>query len=389
VKLRSEDGRYLEYAAVDGAPTELVKGKRIEIAQSPINRRALEGEALVIGNLREQDTFQLRDQLLQAGINSVMLAPLMAEERPIGVLSAYRKRSEQFQEDDLAFFRLAAELLAIAIDNARQNEAVERLMEERTQLMLHVAHNLRAPISASATMLDTLTAGYLGPISEKQKEYTSRIGRRLHAMQGTIGQVLSVGNIGRIDARKARTPVELTSIVEDVATRFADMARTRGLSLDHVVLTESDPQHALTVSGHGDLLVELLENLVSNAVKYTPRGGNVEIRLNRASSELELDVEGRPGDAWALIEIVDTGIGIPEDEQGRLGTEFFRASNAQRLEEVGTGLGLAVARRIVELHGGTMKITSQLDEGTTVRLLLPLSQPSTADESAHSAASAS
>jgi signal transduction histidine kinase len=106
----------------------------------------------------------------------------------------------------------------------------------------------------------------------------------------------------------------------------------------------------------------MLENLVSNAIKYTPPGGRVTVNIT-------------PGKGTVSIEVHDTGIGIPEGEQLRLFEEFFRASNARRLEETGTGLGLSIVKQTVERHGGRIRVQSKEGQGTTFIVDLPLTQP--------------
>jgi signal transduction histidine kinase len=112
-----------------------------------------------------------------------------------------------------------------------------------------------------------------------------------------------------------------------------------------------------------DLLERVRENLVANAIKYTPEGGAVEVKISRADTDS------------IRIEVRDTGIGIPEDEQDKLFQEFFRASNAKRLTTTGTGLGLALVKQTVERHNGELTLTSTEGEGTRVTIKLPIHQP--------------
>jgi len=259
----------------------------------------------------------------------------------------------------LSFFRLAAELVAIAIDDARQAEAIEKLMEERTRLMLQVAHNLRAPLSATGTMLDTLGAEYLGPINAKQAEYVERMGRRLKSMQQTIGELLTLAYARSVDPTTSRAPVDLAGLAREVAEVFRATANEKGIQLVLKV-----PEELPSLSGSTELLRQLLENLVSNGLKYTPEGGTVTVSVGPANDG---DLE---------IAVVDTGIGIPADEQPKLFTEFFRASNVRALKKVGTGLGLAIVKQIAERHGGEVHVESEVGHGTRVTVHLPASEES-------------
>lgn len=355
VKLLSDDGRSLKHAAVYGLPPSFGAEQVIDLAQSPFDRQVIEGRTLVLGKIEEHHAVELREELVSAGIHSVILAPLKVEQRVIGVLGAYRREADRFTEDDLGFFKLAAELVAIAIDNVRQAEAIEQLMEARTRLMLRVAHNLRAPLAAATTMLETLTAEVLGPLSPDQHDYLDRVERRLRAMRTTITELLALAKARQQGAGTPRRPVHLDQIVSDVEQTFRAEAERKGLELR--IATPSDLPD---IQGNADLLQQLVENLVSNAIKYTPPAGSVKVTLDHA-----------PGDTLSL-EVRDTGIGIPKEEQERLFSEFFRASNARKVEELGTGLGLPIVKQIVESHGGEIRIESEEGRGTTIVVTLPL-----------------
>jgi len=355
VKLLSEDGKTLRYVAVHGLPAEFRRDRVIELDRSPFNRRVLEGETLVLGSVAEHLGFQLRDDLMAAGIQSVILAPLTVEQRVLGVLGAYRREADQFSDEDSNFFRLAAELVAIGIDNARQNEAIRRLMEARIRIMLQVAHNLRAPLSAATTMLDTIGGEYLGAVTNKQREYLGRIERRLRAMRATVDELLVLANARSLDLTAEREPVALGPVVTEVESSFRPEAERKGVQLSATVEPEL-PE----LLGSASLLQQLVENLVSNSIKYTPEGGSIRMELR-----------GLEDGAWLRLEVSDTGIGIPEAEQSRLFTEFFRATNARKLDELGTGLGLSIVKQIVAGHGGQLDIESAEGRGTRVRVDLP------------------
>jgi signal transduction histidine kinase len=355
VSLSSEDGEKLRYAAGHGLPPEFGRGRVLDLKSSPFNRRVMMGETVALGEIAQADSFQFRDELSTAGFKSALLAPLVVGGRSIGVLGAYRRGADQFGEEDMGFFRLAAELVAIAIDDACQAEAISHLMEERTRLMLQVAHNLRAPLSAASTMLETMAGSYLGPVGAAQKEYLDRIGRRLSSMQSTIGEMLALANARRAPPPASDTPVELNEVVTEVTDMFRAEAERKQLNLQLI-----QPRQVPPLVGSAELLRQLVENLVSNAIKYTPAGGSVRISLDLVSaSTMELEVR-------------DTGIGIPKSEQKSLFTEFFRASNARKMQEVGTGLGLPIVKQIAERYAGAVQIRSEEGKGTRVTVTLRL-----------------
>ena len=355
VKLLSDNGKTLRYVAGHGMPANFADAGPVEVAESPLNRRIIEGETLVFGRIRPDA--KLRAELAAAGLDSVLLAPLNVEGRVIGILGAYRATSDAFSEEDVGFFTLAAEVVAIAIEDARQHEAIEALLEQRTKFMLKVAHNLRSPATAASGMLEAILAGYLGTLTSQQEQYLGRVVHRLKLMSETVGALLNLaeGRQGEVPMHRVR--VAPSDLAKSVTDAFTAPAQQKGVALE--VTLEAD---LLPIRGDRAMLEGALENLVSNALKYTPEGGRVTVAFRRHQQA-------------AVVEVSDTGIGIPAAEQPRLFEEFFRASNARRLVELGTGLGLAIIRQTIERHGGTIRVESAEGTGTTFTVELPTADP--------------
>ncbi len=357
VKLLSEDGKTLRYAAVFGLPPPFVEGRTVEVARSSLNRRVIQGETVVLGRVTDARDFQLYQDLMTAGIGSVLFARLTVGDRVIGILGAYCERPERFDKEDTRFFTLAAELVAIAIDNARHNEEVQKLMGERTRFMLQMAHNMRAPLGAVRSMLDVIEGGYLGEVQSKQAEHLRRVQHRLRNIDEMVTQLLILARTRGGETEMKRVDVDLSGIIEQIERAYRETAVGRNVGFQ-VAAASGLPR----ISGDPALIEQMLENLVSNAIKYTPPGGRVTVNIT-------------PGKGTVSIEVHDTGIGIPEGEQLRLFEEFFRASNARRLEETGTGLGLSIVKQTVERHGGRIRVQSKEGQGTTFIVDLPLTQP--------------
>ena len=357
VKLLSEDGKTLRYVAAHGLPSKLTQEKVVHLDQSPLNQRIIDGETLVEARIDEDDTLQLRQELSALGIRSAVLAPLKVEDRVIGTLGFYSQAPDHFQASDTDYLQLAAELVAIAIDGARAYESIEALMQERTQFMLQVAHNLRAPLGAGLTMLDLLQEGMLGEVTEAQADYLKRIDVRLRSLNQTIGELLTIAKTRDWSREIPDVVVDLADLANLTAQTFSEEAARKGLTLK-VTAEEGLPK----VDSGADLLEQVMENLVSNAIKYTPEGGKVEVRFQ----------QGDPGEVRLVVS--DTGIGIPATEQDKLFHEFFRASNAKKIAAEGTGLGLVLVKQTVERHSGRLALESVEGEGTTVTIELPCRQ---------------
>ncbi len=361
VKLLHEDGQRLRFAAAHGLPPQVVAAREIDLARSPLNSRLREGEPFVTGSVTQRELFQLGEELSAAHLRSVLLVPLKAGERMIGVLGAYAAAPDRFRRDDIDFFRLAGELVALALENARAYEAIENLMQERDRFMLRAAHNLRAPLTAMLAMLEVLSEGYLGQVNDAQRDYVGRLQRRARGLADLINELLLLaerqGRVRRADS----VPVDLGGLLRRAQRTFQEEAQRRGLRLRVETAAATPP-----VAGDAALLERLVENLVSNALKYTPLGGEVALTLQPA-----------PG-GRVRLEVSDTGIGIPAEALPRLFGEFFRAENAKAIEEIGTGLGLAIVKEIAEQHGGQVSVRSREGRGSTFTVMLPAAAPAPA-----------
>jgi signal transduction histidine kinase len=354
VKLLSEDGKLLRYAAAFGLPESMVREKVVEVERSPLNKRVIQGEPFVTGQVTATEMFQFGETLSAAHLQSVLFVPLTLEGRVIGILGAYCEKPDRFDPEEVNFFRLTARLVAIAVENARAYEAVTVMSGERTWFMMKVAHNLRAPLAGMLSILEVVRDGYLGPINDQQSEYLRRLDRRARTMLALVNELMALSrNRQRPDGECAAT-TELAVLARRVQRTFQDEAAEKRISF-RVSLSGALPD----VRGRLETVEQMLENLVSNAIKYTPAEGSVDVRFSRANGTVR-------------IEVSDTGIGIPASARPMLFTEFFRAENAKATEDVGTGLGLAIVKEIADQLGGRIVVESEEGAGTIFVVHLPI-----------------
>jgi len=345
VKLLSEDGKFLCYAAAYGLPPDFMN-RVVELEKSPLNRRVIEGDPFVTGRVTQREWFQFGEDLSAARLQSVQFVPLIVENRVIGIFGAYSTRPEQFGPDELNFFRQAAGLVAIAIENAQAYEAIENLIQERSRFMNRVAHNLRAPLAAMASMLEVIRDGYLGDMNETSRNYVNRIDRRVQGMLLMIHELMTLAKSQSKQPQMEYKAVNLESIASRLQQNFKEEGAKKRLTFE-VTIPENLPE----IKGDPEMIEQLFENLISNAIKYTREGGRVGMTF-------------WPGTHGAVrIVVSDNGIGIPKGEMSRLFTQFFRASNVQ--DVIGTGLGLTIVKEIVDKHGGQIQVESEEGLGTT------------------------
>ncbi|MCA9755933.1 MAG: GAF domain-containing sensor histidine kinase [Candidatus Eisenbacteria bacterium] len=357
IGLVEEGGRTLRFAAAEGLP-DVFTTSTIELEKSPFHERVLRGETALEGRIDLDHSHQLRGKLADLGIQSILLAPLRVENRILGTLGIYATQEGRFHDIDARFLELTAELVAMAIEDARTNEEIEALVEEKTRFTLQVAHNLRAPLGAALGLLDLMTAGHLGQMDPRQLETTERVMTRLQALDEMISGLLEIGRSRDWGQEIVDVRVDPAEVARHLESTFGPEATRHGVSF-HVCAEDGLP----TVQSGGDLVMRIAENLVSNAIKYTPAGGEVEVRFERKA----------PGQVRLLVR--DSGIGIPSSEQSRLSEEFFRASNAKKHTALGTGLGLAFVKEAVERHRGHLFVASDSGLGTVVAVDLYEKRP--------------
>jgi signal transduction histidine kinase len=231
-----------------------------------------------------------------------------------------------------------------------QQRELDRLKDD---FVATVSHELRTPLTSMMGFLEMIREGEAGELNDEQKRFLAIVYRSSERLQRLVGDLLFVARLDANGLQLQFGDAQLDDIVRDAVEASGALARSREVSLVAEV-GEVPP-----VSGDKERLSQLVGNLISNALKFTPAGGSVVART--------FVDEGQ-----AVVEIADTGIGIPLGEQSRLFQRFFRSSTATEQAIPGTGLGLVISRAIAEAHGGTIGVTSLPDEGTTFRVEIPL-----------------
>jgi len=347
IKLLDEGRRKLKFASAYGLSEDYVSKGAVDIDKSPINRKIIEGSFFSVGKIEEKDYFQYPEDIRKEGIASMVCLPLRVEKMVLGVFCVYSDIYYNFEDEDIRFFSLISDLVALAIETLRSEM-------NKTWFLQKTAHQLRSPFSTIYSMIKVMNGGFLGPVNDKQKELLQRCIRRIEMLGDLVNDLLKLG-IKRTDADRAIIhPVDGVTILNALVPLFETHAREKRLKIEFQIEPGLDQ-----IMGDEKLLDELMTNLISNAIKYTPAGGKVEVHLSREDKNR------------IRLEVRDTGIGIPEEDRSRLFTEFFRAENAKSFCEEGTGLGLVIVKEIVDFLRGAVLIESKVGEGTTVCCLLP------------------
>lgn len=289
----------------------------------------------------------LRISLLDGRVLEVDFLPVVTADRYRGRLSVLRDVTRQARAEE--------ERERLLLSEREENRRLAEADAIKSEFFAVVSHELRTPLTSIVgytQLLRNLVDERDGVEDSEYLEYLDAIARNVERLLRLAGDLVVLDSI-----ESGSLPMRPVAV--DVAALVAAVARTVApQSADGSVSVATDVEPGPPLRADPDRLEQLLENLVSNAVKFTPGGGRV---LIRAKPE---------GSGWQL-QVTDTGIGVPEDEIGLLYQRFFRGSNALRRGLPGSGLGLSVARAIVDLHGGSISLASALGSGTSVTVFLP------------------
>ena len=230
------------------------------------------------------------------------------------------------------------------------NRQLSGLDLAKSRFLRMSSHQLRGPLAAIHALVSAVQE--VGGLSHKQYDLMLKIHHRLDEMMVQLDEMMRLSSLheSRYETKR-RQAVEATRVLNETVKGFQEEARQKGLKL--TLQTEA----LGPIQAWDDALETIIENLLSNAVKYTPSGGSISVRASKAGPSVE-------------IEVADTGIGIPPQQQGQVFREFFRATNAQQISG-GTGLGLSITKAIVDRLGGQIRFVSAVGIGTTVTVILP------------------
>jgi len=361
VYLINESTNELESAAVIG---NVVRKIHVPVnAQSLAGFCAFTGRAFLVsdayGDLSGIDprlSFNsVWDILNNFRTRDVMCAPATFKEKVVGVVQAINSNAKPFDEDDLASLQTVSRLIGYALYHARLYDdlaTMKQLEKEKAQFMRIMVHELKAPVAGAKMMADALQYNKALEGSPAL-DVTRKISVRMARMGELIKDLLELARIKSGDPLGEVTVIDLIQTIKSECAQYREQAEHKGLKM-----TVDLPSDAtlVRVDSQGARLV--LSNLISNAVKYT-QAGAVGVKLMKAAQ-------------WAVLEVSDTGMGIPEKDIPRLFTEFFRASNARNSNIDGSGVGLAGAKNLVERFGGEFILQSRENEGSTFIVRLPL-----------------
>ena len=295
---------------------------------------------------------------------SQFVVPIRRETDVIGLLVLESNNDGAYAKDMEDFLVRLSDHAAIAISNAQLYSEVQRANVAKSDFVSFVAHELKTPMTSIKGYSDLLAAGAVGEINEAQDNFLSTIRTNVTRMSTLVSDLADISRIeaGRLHLEFSTIPIN--EAVEDVgrSTKAVMDEKKQSLAIDI-------PDDLPTAWGDRNRVIQVLTNLVSNAHKYTPEEGTITIQARE--SENEWDPKGAAN--VVHISVADSGIGIKEEDQKKIFQQYFRTEESKDFA-TGTGLGLNIARNLVEMQGGVIWFESEYHTGTTFHFTIPITE---------------
>lgn len=362
--LLSKDRKRLVHTVAYGLSSSYIRKGSVKI--DPITDEALKGNPIIVYDATTDPRIQYKAQAKEEGIASILSMPMVLREEVIGILRVYTSEPRDFTTEDIEFLNLVAALGAISLRKAREYESQEQYYEKRLQekiaqleqsqedlakveeakdkvlaFISMVAHDLKAPLAAIQTYFGVMLGGYTGELNEKHQELIEKSSARLDGLLEFISDLLDISRIETGQIINEMETVSLVEITDELLEDIERLAEHKGLKLVTEIPPDLPPIHGSSLR-----LQQVLTNLLSNAIKFTAEGGTVNLQLISRNGEI-------------IGEVQDDGIGIPSEDLPHIFEDFYRAAN---VDAPGSGLGLPIAKRIIEAHGGEVKAISPCPE---------------------------
>ncbi|MEV4347570.1 ATP-binding protein [Actinoplanes sp. NPDC049596] len=292
---------------------------------------------------------------LRHGIRSVLAVPVRDGPTVLGVLTCYAGAPEPHEDLLAVLLDGVAAQIGVHMALRRAEALASQLTRAKDDFIALVSHEMRTPLTsivASASMLGEVQAG----LDEESRAMVETVQRNATALHGVVDTLLDLAGLDSGHLTLKPGPVDLAAVVAAAIAAAQPAATANGVRI------EADRVAPLPLHADGERLRQVVDDLLANAVNYSPRGGDVHVGLHERGAQVELTV-------------TDHGIGTPAEERERVFDRFYRASNVRHQGIKGKGLGLSLARAIVTLHGGTIRLSAHLPHGTTVRVRLPTHRP--------------
>jgi signal transduction histidine kinase len=389
VTLVVEEGRFLKLKAATG-PLEPVTGTLIPMDGSLLGW-AVSQDAPLVSDDMSADPRNYHEPSMPVSLKTSAIVPLRSAGFVLGTVSVYNRRDGQpFSEHDLQLLQILGDQVVVGLDRAsvlhesRRNEAalraknveLQRATQLKSEFLTNMSHELRTPLNAIIGFSDLILQGGAGEVSAQQREFMESVLRNGKHLLSLINSVL---DLSKVEAGRMSLSLAVTDIREAIVGAVADTASLRSAKQQECDLQLDSA--SLAVIADGVRIRQILFNLLSNASKFTPEGGKITLAAVRTRAPLRQPAE-RAGDRARLVpqdvvwmSVTDEGVGIKREDMPKLFQEFSQVDSSASRRAQGTGLGLALCKKFVEMHGGTIGADSVYGKGTAFWFLLPADGP--------------
>ena len=359
-----EAAQEFELRATHGMTPALIEAVRragIRVEDTPAVRRAATSRRPVqIPDIAEEPSYPVRDIMLRAGFLAFLVVPMIREDRIIGLLVVRRRTRGEFPEATVDLLLTFAAQSVLAIQNARlfreiadKSRQLEAASRHKSEFLANMSHELRTPLNAILGFSEVLLERLFGEVNAKQTEYLQDILGSGQHLLSLINDILDLSKVeaGRLELELGQ--FHLPTALDNALTLIRERATRHGITL-----TQTVDERVGEIVADERKVKQILLNLLSNAVKFTPEGGRVGVTATAINDAI-------------TIAVSDTGIGIAPEDQAAIFEEFRQVGRDDARKQEGTGLGLTLAKKFVELHGGRIWVQSQVGQGSTFTFTLP------------------
>lgn len=396
IMLVVEEGRFLRVVAGSG-PMSSIVGALVPMDRSLVGMVVTDDQPTIIDDM-ENDPRNAPFEQLSGRLITAAMVPLRSAGLVVGAVCAYNRRDGRtFETHDLTLLQALGDQVVLGLDRAttleelRRNERMlatrnrdlQRATKLKSEFLANMSHELRTPLNAIIGFSDLLLTEGLGALEEQQKEFLESILRNGRHLLGLINSVL---DLSKIEAGRMVLSLGPCEIRDAITGAVADTSSLRSSKSQECIL-DLPEEGSLEVIADGVRVRQVLINLLSNASKFTGEGGRITVSAVRTVAPMPTRTANPSGGVIELatrqvvwISVSDSGIGISTEDLGKLFREFSQVDSSASRAAQGTGLGLALCKRFVEMHGGQIGVESVPGKGSSFWFLLPVDGPPSARE---------
>jgi signal transduction histidine kinase len=391
IMLVVEEGRFARLVAGSG-PLLPAVGALVPIERSLVGHVVSHDEPVLVENM-ERDPRNHPHEQLTGRLTSAAMVPLRSAGLVVGAVCAFNRRDGRpFTEHDQQLLQSLGDQVVLGLDRttvleelrrnermlAAKNRELQRATQLKSEFLANMSHELRTPLNAIIGFSDLLLTEGLGPLEEQQKEFLEAILRNGRHLLGLINSVL---DLSKIEAGRMVLHVARCDLRNEVTGAITDTASLRTAKAQECIV-ELPPDAELAILADGTRVRQILFNLLSNASKFTGEEGRITVSVVRTIAPMPERVHPRSGEVAKLsprevvwVSVSDSGVGIRTEDMSKLFQEFSQVDSSTTRAAQGTGLGLALCKRFVEMHGGQIGVESIFGKGSTFWFLLPIDGP--------------